>query len=191
MKPETSDQRGAEERLGKLEDQNRRLKWSVVTLFVAFSAVIVMGQATPSPHIVEAQKFVLKDANGNVRGWFGIIGKGSEMTLGNANAQPMIILEVSTDSADLHFYGSGSSGMNLAINSGDPSISIIKAGAQGGAKIIFEKNGPSLRLEDANGFSTVVGTTRIEASSTQQVQYTSAASVVLFDKKGDIIWKAP
>jgi hypothetical protein len=53
------------------------------------------------------------------------IGKGSELTLGNENAQPMISLEVSTDSGDLHFYGNRRSGMNLSINSGNPSIFIL------------------------------------------------------------------
>ena len=95
------------ERVGKLEAQNRRLRWGNVAILALFSAAILMGQAAPSPRVVEAQRFILKDSDGNVRGWMGTIGKGSELILGNVNAQPMIRLIVSTDSSDLHFFGPG------------------------------------------------------------------------------------
>jgi hypothetical protein len=178
-------------RLGKLEKQNRRLQRGIIAALAAVTAVILMGQAAPSPHTVDAQRFVLKDVNGNVRGWMGIVGKGSELVLGNDSAQPMISLRVSTDSGDLHFYGSRRSGMNLGVNSGSPSISILNADGQGGAGLTFGKNGPSLSLEDGNGFSTVVGTSEIENASDGQRRYTSAASIVLFDKGKRVLWKAP
>ena len=191
MTVETPELRAVVERVGKLEKQNRRLQRGMLATFIAFSAVILMGQAAPSPRTVDAQKFVLKDANGNVRGWMGIVGKGSELVLGNDSAKPMISLRVSNDSGDLHFYGERRSGMNLGVNSGNPSISILDADGQGGAGITFGKNGPSLSLEDGNGFSAVVGTSQIDNSSDGQARYTSAASVVLFDKKKKVIWRAP
>jgi hypothetical protein len=103
----------------------------------------------------------------------------------------MITIEVSTDSDDLHFYGSRNSGMNLGVNAGDPSISIMDGGGNGGAGITFGKNGPSLSLEDGKGYSTIVGKTKIEGPGNEQPRYTSAASVVLFDKDKRIMWKAP
>ena len=80
--------------------------------------------------------------------------------------------------------------MNLGINSGNPSISVLNADGQGGAGMSFGKNGPSLKLQDGNGFSTVVGASQIENRS-RQAQSTSAASVVLFDKDNKVIWQAP
>jgi len=191
MTVETPELRAIVERLGKLEKQNRRLQRGILAAFTAFSAVILMGQAAPSPRIVDARKFVLKDANGNVRGWMGIVGEGSELVLGNDSARPMITLKVSTDAGDLHFYGSRSSGMNLGVNSGSPSVSIQDADRQGSAGLTFGKNGPSLSLEDGNGFSTVVGTSQIENPSDSQARYTSAAAVVLFDTNKKVIWRAP
>jgi len=190
MTAETPEPRDIAERLGKLEKRNRRLQRGVIAATIAFSTVILMGQAAPSPRIVEAQKFVLKDANGNVRGWMGIIGKGSELTLGNVNSQPMISLEVSTDSGDVHLYGSRRSGMNLGINSGNPSISIVDSDGQGGAGLNFGKNGPSLKLEDGRGFSAVMGTSQVE-NPDRQAQYTTTASITLFDKDKKVIWRAP
>ena len=190
MTAETPELRDLVERLGKLEKRNRRLERGLIAACTALAAIVLMGQAAPSPRIVEAQKFVLKDANGNVRAWLGIIGNGSELTLGNVNAQPMISLEVSNDSGDLHFYGSRRSGMNLGVNSGNPSISILDADGHGGAGINFGKSGPSLELEDGKGFSAVIGTSQIE-NPDRQAQQTSAASVVLFDKDKKVIWRAP
>ncbi len=190
MTAEKPELRDLVERLGKLEKRNRRLERGLIAALTALSAIVLMGQAAPSPRIVEAQKFVLKDADGNVRAWMGIIGKGSELNLGNANAQPMISLEVSNDSGDLHFYGSRRSGMNLGINSGNPSISIVDSDGQGGAGLNFGKNGPSLKLEDGRGFSAVMGTSQVE-NPDRQAQYTSTASVTLFDKDKKVIWRAP
>jgi hypothetical protein len=179
------------ERLDKLEGQNRRIKRGSVTVFVALSALVLMGQAAPSPRVVEAQKFVLKDTDGNVRGWMGVIGKGSELTLGNVNRQPGMTLMVSLDASDLHFFGSRKSGMTLGVNSGDPALSMIDAEGNGGAGIAFAKDGPSLTLEDGRGFSTVVGATQLETTAKGGAHQTSAASVVLFGKDKKVIWQAP
>jgi hypothetical protein len=191
MRSFAGDRAAFEERLSFLEEQNRRLKWGGIAVLIAFSAVLLMGQAKPTPRSVEAEKFVLKDANGNVRGWMGVIGEGSEIVLGNSNRQPMLTLEVSTDSDDLHFYGSRNSGMNLGLNSGDPSISLMGAEKSGAAGIIFRKNGPSLKLEDAKGYTALIGATESENAVNGQTKFTSAASVVLLDNHKKIIWKAP
>lgn len=178
------------ERLAKLEKQNRRLQGALLGTLIVFSTIILMGQAAPSPRILEAQKFVLKDGNGNVRGWMGVIGNGSELNLGNANQHPMISLEVSNDAGDLHFYGSRRSGMNLGINSGHPSVSIVGADGVGSTGIAFGTNGPSVRLEDANGFATVIGSWQIE-NADRQAQQTTAASLVLLDRNKKVLWKTP
>ena len=157
----------------------------------ALSGVIMMGPAASSPHIIEAEKFVLRDAQGNVRGWMGVIGKGSELTLGNANARPMVGLMVSVDSSDLHFFGSRKSGMNLGVNSGDPAFSMIGAEGKGGAVFASAKDGPSLALEDGKGFSAVLGTTKLETPANGVAHHTSAASVILLDKDKKVIWRAP
>jgi hypothetical protein len=191
MTPDTPELQAIVERLSKLEGQNRRLKRGGAAILAALSTLVLMGQAAPSPRVVEAQRFVLKDANGNVRGWMGVIGKGSELTLGNVNAQPMMGLMVSEDSSDLHFFGSRKSGMTLGVNSGDPALSMMGAEGIGGAGITIAKDGPSLTLQDGRGFSAVVGTAQLETPTNGKTHQTSAASVVLFDKGKKVIWQAP
>lgn len=179
------------ERIGKLEAQNRRLKRSAVVILAVLSAAILMGQAAPAPRTVEAQRFILKDSDGNVRGWMGTIGKGSELVLGNVSAQPMMRFIVSTDASDLHFFGSRKSGMNLGLDSGKPEISLMGADGSGGARITFEENGPTLSLEDAEEFATVVGATQLEKPANSGARQRSAASIVLLDKDKNVIWQTP
>jgi hypothetical protein len=191
MTSETPELQIIVERLHKLEAQNRRMKCRGIAILAALSALVLMGQAAPVPRVVEAQKFVLKDANGSVRGWLGIIGNGSELTLGNADLQPRMTLMVSVDSSDLHFFGSRKSGMTLGVDSGDPAISMIGADGKGGAGITFGRNGPSLTLEDAKGFSTVLGSTQLQNAANNESQHTSGASVVLLDGDKKVIWRTP
>lgn len=179
------------ERIRKLEAQNQRLKKLSTAILLLLSAVLLMGQAAPSPRVLEAQKFVLKDSDGKIRGWMGTIGNGSELTLGNANAQPMIRLIVSTDSSDLHFFGTRKSGMNLGLDSGNPDISMIGADGSGGARITFKEPGPSFTLEDAKGFSTIVGATHLEKPNNRKSDLNSAASIILLDKDKNVIWQTP
>jgi hypothetical protein len=179
------------ERIGELEAQNRRLRRGGIAVLALLSAVILMGQAAPSPRVVEAQRFVLKDREGNVRGWMGTIGKGSELSLGNVNAQPMMRRIASTDSSDLHFFGSRKSGVTLSVDSGDPALSMIGADGEGGAGISLGKDGPSLTLEDSKGFSTVLGSTQLQNAANNESQHTSAASLVLLDKDKKVMWRTP
>jgi len=190
MLAEPMDIKAIVNRLNQLEKRNRRLERALMTMLVASAAIVLMGQAVPPPRVVEAQKFVIKDQSGRARGWIGLIGQGSELVLGNSQAQPMISLEVSGDEDDMHFYGSRRSGMTLGINSANPSLSIANANGQGGAGITFSKYGPTLHLEDGNGFSTSIGVSPTNNSAGQS-QHTSAASIVLSGKAKQTIWKAP
>jgi len=56
-----------EERLTKLEAQNRRLKRGAAAGLVAVVAVLCMAQARPLPEALEASQFVLRDAQGRER----------------------------------------------------------------------------------------------------------------------------
>ena len=55
-----------ERRLLSVEKQNRRLKQLGAAALMAVALLVVMGQAS-SKKTVEANEFILRDANGNVR----------------------------------------------------------------------------------------------------------------------------
>jgi hypothetical protein len=56
-----------EERLTKLEAENRWLKRGAAVGLVAVAAVLCMAQAQPAPQSVEGSKFTLRDAQGRER----------------------------------------------------------------------------------------------------------------------------
>ena len=191
MRSEIPELQAIRERIAELELQNRRLKRGGMAILVVLSAVILMGQVAPPARVVEAQRFVIKDKDGKERGSFATIGKGSELTLGNINAQPMMRLIVSTDASDLHFYGSSQSGMNLGVDTGNPDISMAGAEGSGEARITFGDDGPTMKLEDAKGSSAILGVTKLEKPAKRAAHPPSAASLILLDKDKKVIWQTP
>ena len=53
--------------LQHLERQNHRLKRSGGVVLLAVAAVVLMGQARPMGHTVEAERFIVSDAHGRPR----------------------------------------------------------------------------------------------------------------------------
>lgn len=51
--------------------------------------------------------------------------------------------------------------------------------------------GPSLELEDNEGFSTILGRSDLVENRTGRKERTPAASLVLFDKDKKVLWSAP
>ena len=69
-------------RLEQLERSNRHLKILAVVVLLGLGGIGVMGQAArPPAQIVEAQEFIVKDANGNVRARLGSYTAGASLTL--------------------------------------------------------------------------------------------------------------
>src|SRR5258708_12751605 len=157
MTSDHSELQAIKNRLSTLEAQNRRLKWCGLSLLAVLSAFVLMGQAAPTPQVIEAQRFVLKDAKGNVRAWLGLFGKGSELILGDTNKEPKMTLKVSEDASDLHFYGGEHSGMNLGVDLGYPAISMAGTDGSGRVDIAVSTPRPAIKVPTEKGFSTLLG----------------------------------
>jgi hypothetical protein len=59
------------------------------------------------------------------------------------------------------------------------------------ASLRASKDGPSLQIEDSQGYEATVGSTGLVTPRTGETRTTSAASLTLFDKEKNVIWKAP
>ena len=103
MTSQTLDLQTVVERLEKVEAQNRRLKWAGVLVVVVVCAVVLMGQASPKKRVVEAERFILRDAGGNMRAWLGVDAKNwVGLSLFDKDEKPRVGLTVYADgSADL------------------------------------------------------------------------------------------
>ncbi|HYB71597.1 MAG TPA: hypothetical protein VEH80_13040, partial [Candidatus Bathyarchaeia archaeon] len=84
-------------RLERLERENRRLKLLGLLAAVGLASLTVMGQTAPTQvaNAVEAERFVLRDAGGHVRGTLGLRPDGAAaLTLADDTQQDRAILSV-------------------------------------------------------------------------------------------------
>lgn len=92
MVAHTADLDSILRRLERLEKQNRRLKAIGAALLILISTILFMGQTGPN-RTVEAERFVLKDAQGIARGELGMDSVDRPtLTLRDATGWPMVTL---------------------------------------------------------------------------------------------------
>jgi len=190
-----------ERRLLSVEKQNRRQKQFGAALLTLITSLMVMGQ-TPSKKTVEANEFILTDSNGNVRAKLAVnptrVGGAPEMYFFDEKGKPRVWLDggpgKSTDGGgSITVYdGQGSvRGFFAATVSSGALLSIVepeKAANHLGQALL----GPGLlSVSDDKGFSAALGVQGLETSRTGETHRTSAASLVLFGKNKNVIWKAP
>jgi hypothetical protein len=184
------------DRLARLEKQNRRFKLLAVATLVGVTLLLVMGQASPKK-TVEANEFILRDDSGNIRARLFMAAKQTtKLTIegksvpATRNPTPTLALYGEKQEAKAWLndqvvgfnssqgdYVNAMLGMGLlALTSGDSTVAVQP---------------PTIRMTDAQGFSAVLGETELQTTHTGETQKTSAASLVLFDKDKNVIWKAP
>jgi hypothetical protein len=184
-------------RLLRLEKENRRFKQLGVAALIVPALLIVMGQA-PSKKTVEANEFILRDDGGNIRARLFVTQKAATtmtlpgmtmpvmfapnatLALYDEKGQTKVILndsDITFENAQGHLGGSLGSGILSLQGSGDSSFALLTP--------------YNLSLSDADGFSATLGSSNLVSPRTGETQKTSAASLVMFGKNKNVIWKAP
>lgn len=72
-----------------------------------------------------------------------------------------------------------------------PDFSMYDARGELRVDLVAPNGGPSLKLEDQDGYSAIFGSTDLLTPSTGRKQMTSAASLTLFGKDKKVLWSAP
>jgi hypothetical protein len=183
----------------KLEQQNRRFKRLGIAALIVPALLLILGQA-PSKKTVEANEFVLRDDGGNIRARLFMTKETTTTAkelLGIDSSTPVTIPSAAT----LALYDSAGK-TRVMLNDSDITFENAQGhlGGQlgdgtlmlGGEKDSFAVLSPyNLNLQDQDGFLTTLGVTNIVTPRTGETHRTSAASLVLFDKNKNVIWKAP
>jgi hypothetical protein len=90
----------------------------------------------------------------------------------------------------LSFYDQ--SGARVSLHRLGDSAALHFYTAEGNASVIVgDADGPLVSLRDEQGYQTTLGTTDLETPRTGEAHKTSAASLVMFNKDGKVIWSAP
>jgi len=190
-----SQPRGFEElhrRVSKLENQNHRFRLLGSVGLVGIALLLVMGQA-PAKRTVEANEFVLRDADGKARAVLTVVQDNADLVLYDAMDKGRMELKVdSVGGASFNLFNA--QGLPVAALSGGDA-SLLRLGKTGDQEQLLATVAPgivpSLILCDKDGFQTTVGGTDLVVPQTGAARKTSAASVVMSDKQNNVIWKAP
>jgi hypothetical protein len=187
-------------RISKLESQNRRLRQTGAATLVVLTLLVIMGQAS-SRKTVEANEFILRDGNGNVRARLSMNESLSnpEMVLLDEKGRTLVKVEGGN--------GSLSGGVVSVFDSQGNLRGLISGqgfGGLGGHISLLDSTGRpkttispgdiwvagGIRLEDDDGFAAWLGRTGLLYQG--ETQTASAASLILVDNPhSKVLWKAP
>jgi len=199
-----------EQRLDRLERENRWMKSIGTLVVVGIAAVVLMGQAKPRkvPKVIEAEQFRLMDPDGKIRAHLyytttsgsnlDLIGDKTYATL-NAGSSASLTLrtnKLGDDSPMNSFEDVDKKIGPYATLTADLTGTELRM--QAGllqSRVLLRwnrKHGAQLNLSDKDGNNrAVLGSTSLETTRTGTVTKTAESSLVLFDKKGKVIWSAP
>lgn len=191
--PNAHDLGDLQERLAALEKQNRRFKQFAAAGLAGITLLLTIGQA-PAKKTIEANEFVLRDDGGNIRARLFVTAKStSTMNIPGIDKPLPVTLNPKGTLALYDEKGQVSEMLD------DDSISFLKSHISlgSGALSIGDQNigvvvSPySVNLFDEQGFEATLGRRALVTPRTGETQMRSAASLVMFDKNKNVIWKAP
>ncbi len=209
------------ERLERLERENRHVKRVGVAALATITAAMLMGQVAPprASKVVEADEFVLRDGKGAVRAMLGFkagapllsfydeeqtlrIGLGFAATglptvailNKDGNIRSSLAL-LANDTTALYLYDRNERPHAvLAVETdGTPSLSLFGKDKEGNAILGIDGKGVSgLTLSDQSRITrAVLGSISLETRDTGVIETRPESSLVLFDSAGKVIWSAP
>jgi hypothetical protein len=148
-------------RIERLERAERRWRTVAATAVLGVAAVVLMGQK-PAPRIVEAERFILRDAAGRVRAELAVESEQS-VALRFRDPDTMPRLSIGTEN--------GASVLVLNEQGGK-----VRAGL-----VTLPHGAPALTLYDPNGKN------RAELALTRE----GAPALTILDRDGFLAWKTP
>jgi hypothetical protein len=156
MTDQTAQLKTIAERLEELEKQNRRMKRAGLFALAAASALLLMGQTAPQFRTVEAERFVLRDSKGKVRGALGMRENGPRLELYDAEGdekEARAVLAVVEHSPSL--WLSGPKGNFVQVISNLEASALLVSDSDGKTRVQLGMGkgwpGPGIGFYDPNG----------------------------------------
>jgi hypothetical protein len=216
MEAETGTIQILEERLIRLESQSRRMKRAGILVFIFVGAIVGMGQVKPKNRLIEGEKFILRDISGTRRaellmepggpglvlydadgdriGRFGGTGEGhgAGLSLQGPNGESKVTLISLEDGPHLLMFDArGKFRGEMAATVKGPFLFLNDDNEKVRVALAVEGDSPKLQVSDKEGYTAVLGTNALTTSKPNEVQKTSAATLLLYGKQREIIWRAP
>jgi len=151
MTQETPDFKALVCRLEKVEKQNQGLRRAVATMAVLGVAVLVIGAAQPKDRTVEAEAFILLDADGQQRAKLVAPSGYPGLILYDQNGTPRMRLSV-VEGPSLSLYDrNGNLRSKLWLQDDEPILFLYDSDGRNQLGIGVVKEEPGLLLFDKNG----------------------------------------
>lgn len=188
-----------EERLSRLERQNKWLRRLLLAALAiaAGGALLAAGSRVhaDSPawqRTVEAEKFVLRGADGKMHAELSVADNVPRLALFDAAGKQRATLVVGSEGPALTLYDtSGMQRAKLAVDSEGPYLGLNSPTGRPHVWLTNAKDGPSITLLDSHGFESVFGDISLPSPKTGKLVPSPAASIHLFNAGGHVIWTAP
>ncbi|MFQ5851706.1 MAG: hypothetical protein ACE5JU_14120 [Candidatus Binatia bacterium] len=202
------------QRIDRLERENHWWKRLATIGFVGMAALMLMGQTLSNSRTVEAERFILRDANGTRRAELGI-GKEEGNALlefyGKDGKQSLVLLGVLADKSKtvgtILSLGSkenpqGGAGGHLQATVSSVSGTLSLGYGKGSASLRTTDEGTLLNITETARSGVTLGIGRdgspVLALSDKErpraglfLGADGSPSLVFFDKDGKTIWKGP
>ena len=138
-----------EERLDRLERENRRLKRAGALVAALAVSILAMGAAAPEKgKKIEAEEIVLKDAAGKTRIWLSVTRLGPALHLFDEKGVPRAVLMAQS----LQFTdGDVTPRLRLALEKGAPVVLLSDANDRARAVLGVGTKGPRLLFTKPSG----------------------------------------
>jgi len=136
------------------ERQNRRWQWTVTITLAVTAALVILSQAIPVKlgKVLEAERFVLRDAGGGYRAELGFIDGASVLLLNDRDGKPGAALSVLPDGPrrlSLFDREGGARSVLTAQVEGDSGLQLFDRNLHHRASLdVMEDGRPILRLAD-------------------------------------------
>lgn len=147
------------------------------------------------PKNIEAESFILKDANGKVRAELSMGGTGPSLKFRDQTGAALVTLSLNDSAPGGPFLllsdPQHHAGLSMSVLEGAGSqLSLTGERADIQAHIGVTPEGTSLSLSDQEGFTANFGS-GMQPSKNGQVKKTTAASIALLNKDRKLLWSAP
>ena len=147
------------------------------------------------PKNIEAESFILKDANGKVRAELSMGGTGPSLKLRDQAGTALVTLSLNDSAPGGPFLllsdPQHHAGLSMSVLEGAGSqLSLTGERADIQAHIGVTPEGTSLALSDGEGFTANLGS-GMQPAKNGQVKKTTAASITLLNKDRKLLWSAP
>lgn len=184
------DPRPEENRLVKLEREVRHLRWFIAIVLLSWVPFFLMKIVQPLSTL-EAERLVIRDANGQMRGLFSSLEDDSFLSLYDEKGRLQMALDATGYGPKISFHDpEGRQLGSLGIRSREFGLSLYNAERKIQASLSVAKSGPHLSLFDSREKTRAVLTIGVQ-NSDGEPSYSQGPSFTLFDENGKSLFSAP